>query len=346
MKLNAEIIEKIHAVAKSIKGNVHIMEVCGTHTQVISHFGIRELMPKNVILSTGPGCPVCVTAQEDIDAIVNIAKAGIPVATYGDVLRVPGYYGSLDEAREKGAKVFDIYSTEDVLELQKKYPEIVFFGMGFETTTPMTAWAIKNGIMVYSTHKLFLPAMHALIDRQEVRIDGFLSPGHVATIVGSKQFENLKVSQVVTGFDALDVLIGIYMLLRQIKDGRKVVENEYERLVKNDGNKKAQKMIDDVFEIGDGNWRGFGIIPKSGYEIKKKYEKLDAKKKYKDIILKMDLKKSRKPTGCKCGEVIRGLMNPKQCPMFGKVCTPDKPYGPCMVSSEGGCNTSFRYNKE
>ncbi|EKD46617.1 MAG: hypothetical protein ACD_67C00147G0004 [uncultured bacterium] len=345
METTTEIIRKIHDIANSIKGDVHIMEVCGTHTQAISHFGIRQLMPKNVILATGPGCPVCVTAQEDIDAIVNIAKAGIPVATYGDVLRVPGYYGSLDEAREKGAKVFDVYSTEDVIELQKKYPNIVFFGMGFETTTPMTAWAIKNGVTVYSTHKLFLPAMHALIDRQEVRIDGFLSPGHVATIVGSEQFKDLNVSQVVTGFEALDILIGIYMLLRQIRDGRKVVENEYVRLVKNDGNKKAQKMIHDVFEVGDGNWRGFGIIPGSGLEIKKKCEKFDAKKKYKDIILKMDLKKSQKQTGCKCGEIIRGLMLPEKCPMFGKTCTPDKPYGPCMVSMEGACNVYFRYKK-
>ncbi|EKE19505.1 MAG: hypothetical protein ACD_8C00146G0010 [uncultured bacterium] len=344
MKSTNEIIQKIHDIAKEIKGKVHIMEVCGTHTQAISHFGIRQLMPKNVILATGPGCPVCVTAQEDIDAIVNIAKAGIPVATYGDVLRVPGYYGSLDEAREKGAKVFDVYSTEDALELQKDYPNLVFFGMGFETTTPMTAYAIKKGLTVYSTHKLFLPAMHALIDRQEVRIDGFLSPGHVSTIVGSKPYASLKVSQVITGFEALDILVGVYMLLRQIVEKRKDVENEYRRLVKLDGNKKAQKMIEDVFEIGDGNWRGFGIIAKSGLEIKKKYEKFDAKKKYTDIILKMDLKNSRKFTGCKCGEVIRGLMNSQKCPLFGKSCTPEKPYGPCMVSQEGACNVAFRYN--
>ncbi|EKE16121.1 MAG: hypothetical protein ACD_11C00029G0001 [uncultured bacterium] len=346
MKNTEKILKKINALALEIGRDVYLMEVCGTHTQAISRNGIREILPKNVILTTGPGCPVCVTAQEDIDAIVSLALSGIPVATYGDMLRVPGFYGSLDKAREKGALVFDVYSTEQALELKKEHPELVFFGLGFETTAPMTAYAIKKGLTVYSTHKLFIPAMQALLERQEAKIDGFISPGHVATIVGTDSFEKLKVAQVVAGFNAEDVLAAIYMLLDQIKKNKKEVGNEYKRSVKNKGNEKALKEIFDVFDVTDGNWRGFGIIPGSGLELKEKYATQDAKKKYAHILSQMDKKKSQKQTGCRCGEIIRGVMNPKQCPLFGKICVPENPYGPCMVSDEGACNNSFRYKKK
>jgi hydrogenase expression/formation protein HypD len=338
-----DLIKKIHDVALEIGHDVNIMEVCGTHTQAISRHGIRNLMPKNVKLMTGPGCPVCVTAQEDIDAAVHLAKAGIPIATYGDMLRVPGYYGSLEQAGSEGAEVFSVYSIEEALVIKKVIPNLVFFGLGFDTTTPMTAMGLQNGLTVYSTHKLFLPAMDALLGMGEIKIDGFLSPGHVSAIVGIKPYQHMHVSQVITGFTAEDVLVGIYMLLNQIKENRKDVENEYVRTVRPEGNPIAQKAIFDHFKICDGNWRGFGIIPCSGLEVKN--SKLNAKIKYKDILATMDLSKSKKPTGCKCGEVIRGLMTPKQCPMFGKACTPEKPYGPCMVSDEGACNTSFRYDK-
>ncbi len=338
-----EVLKKINRVASQIKREVTLMEVCGTHTQAISKNGIRQLMPKNVRLLTGPGCPVCVTAQEDIDAAVHLAKAGIPIATYGDMLRVPGFFGSLEQAGANGAKVFSVYSIEEALEIKKDYPNLVFFGLGFDTTTPMTALALKNGLTVYSTHKLFLPAMDALLSMGEIKIDGFISPGHVSAIVGTEQYEHMNVAQVITGFEAQDVLVGIYMLLCQIRDKRRNVENEYIRLVKKEGNRVAQKLIADNFEIGDGNWRGFGIIPNSGLEVKN--PELNAKIKYRDILAEMDLSKSRKPTGCKCGEVIKGLMTPAQCPMFGKTCTPEKPYGPCMVSDEGACNTAFRYEK-
>ncbi|MDD5463743.1 MAG: hydrogenase formation protein HypD [Candidatus Moranbacteria bacterium] len=338
-----EILKKIHNIASQIKKDVVLMEVCGTHTQTVSKNGIRRLLPKNVKLLTGPGCPVCVTSQEDIDAMIHLAKAGIPIATYGDMLRVPGFFGSLEQARADGAKVFSVYSIEEAIEIKKDYPNLVFFGLGFDTTTPMTVLALKKGLTVYSTHKLFLPAMDALLAMGEIKIDGFISPGHVSAIVGTKPYEHMNVAQVITGFEAQDVLVGIYMILRQIKEGRRDVENEYIRLVKKDGNKIAQKMIAEYFKIGDGNWRGFGIIPNSGLEIKN--PKLNAKIKYKDILSKMDISKSKKPTGCRCGEVIRGLITPNQCPMFGKICTPEKPYGPCMVSDEGGCNNYFRYAK-
>ena len=194
------LIKKINTIAKELGREVRLMEVCGTHTQAISRFGIREILPKNIKLITGPGCPVCVTAQKDIDAIVNLALAGIPIATYGDLLRVPGYFGSLNEARERGAQVFDVYSVAEALELQKKYPELVFFGLGFETTTPMTAWGIKNaclsgrqGLTTYSAHKIFLPAMEALLSDKNIDIDGFIDPGHVSVVIGIAPYEKLKV---------------------------------------------------------------------------------------------------------------------------------------------------------
>lgn len=339
------LIELIGGIALKIGRNVNLMEVCGTHTQAVARHGIRSLMPKNVKLTTGPGCPVCVTAQEDIDAIVSLALAGMPVATYGDMMRVPGYFGNLDGARERGAEVFAVYSTEDALDLRKKYPDLVFFGLGFETTTPMTAYAVKKGLTVYSTHKLFLPAMEALLKIGELKIDGYICPGHVSTIIGVKPYEVMKVPQVITGFTAEDILVGVYMLLKQIKENRVEVENEYLRSVRIEGNPKAYGEIFEVFDVADGNWRGFGIIPKSGLEIKKKYSKLDAKVKYKDILDKIDFSKSRRPTPCKCGEIIRGLKEPRQCPVFRKLCTPENPVGPCMVSSEGGCNVEYRYSR-
>ena len=340
-----KIIQQIEIVAKEIGREVNLMEVCGTHTQVISRFGIREILPKNVHLITGPGCPVCVTAQRDIDAVVNLALAGVPVATYGDALRVPGYFGSLNEARENGAQVFDFYSVADALELQKKIPDVVFFGLGFETTTPMTAWGIQQGLTVYSAHKVFLPAMEALLRDKNININGFIDPGHVSVVIGTAPYAKLKIPQVITGFEMTDVLEGILLLLRQIKNHDLKVVNQYSRIVKKSGNKKIQKIISEVFEISGGEWRGFGVIPKSGLKIRKKYASFDAKVKYKKILDKVDFSKSKDPAGCKCGEVIRGLLESKKCPLFGKLCTPDNPVGPCMVSVEGACNVAFGYKK-
>ncbi len=338
-------IRKIEKLAAEIGRPVNLMEVCGTHTQVISRFGIREILPKNIKLITGPGCPVCVTAQRDIDAIVNLALASVPVVTYGDALRVPGYFGSLDGAREQGAKVYDVYSVTDAVELAKKIPELVFFGLGFETTTPMTAWGIQQGLTVYSAHKIFLPAMEALLAMGEIKIDGFIDPGHVSVVLGTAPYAKLKIPQVITGFEMEDVLAGILLLLNQIKNKDTQVLNQYSRVVKDAGNEKIRKIIAEVFEVGDGDWRGFGIIPKSGLKIRNKYKQFDAKIKYKDILDKVDFSHSKDPDGCRCGEVIRGLMESKRCPLFGKICTPDNPVGPCMVSVEGACNVGYRYLK-
>lgn len=340
-----DVLENIYTLAKKIGRDVNLMEVCGTHTQAVARSGLKSLLPKNVHLTTGPGCPVCVTAQEDIDTIISLAQEGIPVATYGDMMRVPGAFGNLDQAREKGAQVFDVYSTEEALEIQKEYPDLVFFGLGFETTAPMTAFAIQKGLTVYSTHKLFLPAMKALLEIGELKIDGYICPGHVSAIIGSKPYEKMKVPQVIAGFKPDDILVSVYMLLKQLTENRADVENEYVRLVEEEGNPKALNQIFEVFEESDGNWRGFGIIPGSGLKIKEKYKDFDARLNYKDILDKIDFSRSRKPTACKCGEIIRGLKSPKDCPVFKKGCTPDKPIGPCMVSVEGACNVEYRYGK-
>lgn len=351
-KLN-ELIWSINKLTEKIGRRVNLMEVCGTHTQAVARYGINRVLPENINLISGPGCPVCVTAQEDIDAIVNLALAGVPISTYGDVLRIPGYFGSLDQAREKGAKVFDVYSIEDALNLQKKIPEMVFFGLGFETTAPMTAYAVKKvylsgrrGFTIYSTHKLFPPAMKALLESGDLKIDGYICPGHVSAIIGMRPYKAMKVPQVIAGFTADDILISIYMLLKQISENRAGVENEYVRVVRKEGNQKAYKEIFDVFEPTSGNWRGFGIIPNSGLRIKNKYKEFDAKVKYKNILDRIDFSKSKKPTACRCGEIIRGLKNPDKCPLFKKMCTPENPVGPCMVSVEGACNVEYRYNSK
>lgn len=340
-----KILKKIHNFALSIDRPIQLMEVCGTHTQAVSRYGIKELLPKNIKLVSGPGCPVCVTHQEDIDAIVNIALAGIPVATYGDIIRVPGYFGSLEQARQKGADVFTVYSVEEAMLLQEKYPDLVFLGLGFETTAPMSAWAIKRGLVVFSIHKLFFPALKILTQMEEIKIDGFICPGHVSTIIGTEPYKKLKARQVIAGFEPEDILMAIYMLLKQISENRFAAENEYVRSVKPQGNLAAYKSIFEVFEPADGNWRGFGIIPKTGLKIKNRYRKFDAQKKYKNILSKIDFSHSQKPVACICGEIIKGLKEPRQCPLFKHGCSPENPKGPCMVSIEGACNVEKRFRK-
>lgn len=347
-----KLLREINWLAKKIKRNVRLMEVCGTHTQTTIRYGIRKLMPENVKLVTGPGCPVCITPQEDIDAVVSLALAGIPIASYGDVLRVPGFYGSLEKAKSEGAWVREVYSIEEAIEFKKNKKNLVFFGIGFETTAPMTALAVKRGLTVYSAHRLFFPAMSALLKIHNSKkqkgqgIDGFICPGHVSTIIGSRPYQALKVPQVISGFEPEDVLLSIYLLLKQIYEGKAKVENQYFRSVKPEGNPKAYKLIFEVFDRVDAVWRGFGILPKSGLEIKKKYSKFDAKIKYKEIIeeSKLKAKISKKKTPCRCAEIILGLEESENCPLFKKICTPQNPQGPCMVSIEGACYNKFQYH--
>jgi len=324
---------------------LRFMELCGTHSQTIAIHGLKSLVPKNIKLVTGPGCPVCVTDQSDIDVMVGLALNGIPVAVYGDTLNVPGNLMSLDEARQKGADVNVVYDTQDAVRLQKEKPGLVFFGLGFETTTPMAAWAIKEGLVVYSAHKLFPPAMDALLSNKDLIIDGFINPGHVSAILGTEVYKKFDFPQVITGFEGMDVLKAIDMLFDQIIKKERKVENEYVRVVKKDGNAKARKLIFEVFEIGDAKWRGLGEIKKSGLKIRKKYQKQNAEFVHKDLIKKIKSEIKPKPSACKCGLVLQGLIESRECPLFGKACTPDRPMGACMVSVEGGCNIEYRYGK-
>ncbi len=322
------------------------MEVCGTHTEAISRSGLRAVLPKKIELVTGPGCPVCVTPLSDIDAVVGLALSGIPIACYGDVLRVPGSEMSLEQVKASGAKVRAVYSVEEALKWKKDEPAVVFFGLGFETTVPMTASAIKHGLMVYSAHKYFPPAMLALSRDKQIKIDGFINPGHVSAITGLKPYSVIKKPQVIAGFEPTDILLAVIMLLRQITCGESKVENEYRRLVKPNGNRRAKKLIAEVFKPVDSEWRGLGKIPKSGMQIKKKYAKFDAAVRYKKIIANYRLKtkdQRLKTPGCRCGDVIKGLIAPEDCKLFRCACTPEKPIGACMVSREGACRIKYEY---
>lgn len=340
----SEIIENINKLATKINREVVLMELCGTHSQTVARYGIKNILPKNIKLVSGPGCPVCVTDQNDIDIIVGLANAGIPIAAYGDVLDVPGNIMSLNQARQKGARVFAVYDVTEVIKLKEKHSEIVFFGLGFETTAPATAWAIKNNVSVYCAHKLFPPAMAALLANKKIKIDGFINPGHVSAIIGTEIYKKFKVPQVVAGFEAQDVLRAVEMLLEQIVKKEKKVENEYARVVKKDGNKKALKLIGEVFETGDAKWRGLGEIKNSGLKIRKKYQKQDAEFIHKNLIEKIKSKIITKPSICRCGEVLQGLIEPKNCPLFGKICSPENPQGACMVSVEGACHIAKLLN--
>lgn len=355
-KLPSSLLASIKNKAARIGRPVTLMELCGTHTQAVTRAGLRALLPKNVRLISGPGCPVCVTDQSDIDAAVKLALAGIPIAAYGDVIAVPGTKMSLEQARQRGARVHAVYSIEEALQLAKTYNlktiTLCFFAIGFETTAPMTAWAVKQGLTVYSAHKLFPPAMAALLANPRLKIDGFICPGHVSAIIGTKPYEQFKVPQVVAGFEPKEVLLAIDELLAQIVSGKPKVENVYERLVRPEGNLAALRLMASVFTTVDARWRGLGVIPKSGLELRAKYRDQDAKVKFKRII--SSAKGGSLPAGrhgasggktslCKCDLVLQGLIEPKQCSLFGKKCTPENPQGACMVSVEGACNVAFKY---
>ncbi|MBU0636991.1 MAG: hydrogenase formation protein HypD [Patescibacteria group bacterium] len=337
-----KILDEIKIKSDKIKRTVCLMELCGTHSQAVATNGIKNILPKNIKLLSGPGCPVCVTDQGDIDIMVKLALNNVPLAVYGDILNVPGNTMSLEQARQNNADISVVYSVDEALKIKKINPKLVFFGLGFETTAPMTAWAIKNNLTVYSTHKLFPPAMDALLKNKDIKIDGFINPGHVSAIIGTKVYEKFKVPQVITGFDGADILKAIDMLLEQILKKQTKVENEYQRVVKKNGNAKAQKLINEVFEIKDTTWRGLGIIKNSGLKIKKKYQKYDAEFIYQDIIKKIKKEIKIQPSACQCGLVLQGIIEPRQCKLFNKICTPNNPQGACMVSVEGACNIEYR----
>lgn len=346
------LIDGILKVAKKINRKIVLMEVCGTHTVSIFRHGIRSLLPENIKLLSGPGCPVCVTPVDDIDRMLYLAKLpDVILTTFGDMLRVPGSIGSLYKIKAEGAQVRIVYSPLEALEVAKENPskKVVFFAVGFETTSPLIAATVAeaerskiDNFYIYSAHKLVPPALEALVNTNELNLDGFILPGHVSTIIGSKPYEFLsgeyKKACVISGFDADDILESILMLLLQIIKESPKVEIQYKDAVRPDGNPKAQVVLYQYFKVCDSFWRGLGNIKDSGLKLKDSYSHRDA-----EIAFSIPELNSREPKGCQCGSVLRGTITPPECPLFAKVCTPESPVGACMVSSEGSCAAYYKY---
>lgn len=343
------LIESIQALAPE---SATLMEVCGTHTVAIARNGIRGLMPEGTRLASGPGCPVCVTSNHDIDKVIALARVPeVTIATFGDMTRVPGSTSSLLAEQAAGRSVEIVYSPLDALRLAQENPDrqIVFVGVGFETTTPLVAMAIKRAramgltnFTVYGAHKNMPGALEVIINDPALKLDALILPGHVSTIIGAEPYrflaEKYGIPGVITGFEPVDVLQGIAMIMRQLHEGRAEIEIAYARGVMPEGNPVALAVIDEVFETCSATWRGLGEIPGSGYRIREEFADFDAMRRFQP-----DVEEVREHKGCRCGDVLRGIMAPSECPLFRKVCTPENPVGPCMVSSEGSCAAYYRY---
>jgi len=342
----------IEAIGSTPVEPVKFMEVCGTHTVAIAKYGLRGVLPEWITLLSGPGCPVCVTSNADIDTAIEFARQpGVVLTTFGDMMKVPGSYSSLTREKADGRDVRIVYSPLDALDLAQKHPEsqVVFVGVGFETTTPIIASAIETAasrgignFSVFSAHKTVPEALRALVNDPDVQIGGFILPGHVSTIIGLEPYrflaEQYHVPSVITGFEPVDVLQGVYMLVKQIAMGRADVEIAYTRGVTPEGNAVAVAKMNEVFEPTNAEWRGIGIIPGTGLKIREEYAAFDALRK-----IPVTPPPPREIRGCQCGEVLRGVTLPYQCKLFAKACTPEHPIGPCMVSSEGSCAAYYRY---
>ncbi|MED5374431.1 MAG: hydrogenase formation protein HypD [Myxococcota bacterium] len=332
-----------------------IMEVCGGHTHAIFKFGLEEMLPENIELVHGPGCPVCVLPVGRVDDALAIAeRPEVTFTTFGDALRVPGSKRSLLEAKASGADIRTVYSPSDALELAKQLPDrqVVFFGLGFETTIPSSALTVLQAhaegvenFSVFSNHITIVPTLRAILDDPDLRLDGFIGPGHVTMVIGEAPYqfigEQYNMPIVISGFEPLDVLQSLAMVLQQLLDGRAQVENQYKRLVRHDGNAVAQNAIAEVFELREHfEWRGLGSIPESGLQLRGPYARFDAEKRFAVPALSVE-----DPKACQCGEVLKGRIKPWECKVFGTACTPETPIGACMVSSEGACAAYYNYGR-
>lgn len=351
--LASKLLDKIHNQADDFWSAVYIMEVCGTHTHSIASFGLKTALPENIWLVSGPGCPVCVTSINDVDRALSLAEQpGVIMATFGDMLKVPGSGGrSLEKLRAKGADVRIVSSAMECLDMAKNSSdkEVVFMGIGFETTAPTVAATVLHArhqnlknFYVFSVHKLIPPALHQLLNDPDLRIDAFLCPGHVSVITGSRAYwEVIEAGRaaVIAGFEPIDILEAISMILDQLKSGKVYVENQYNRGVRLEGNPKARDLLNRVFVPVQAEWRGLGEIPDSGLKLRNEFLDFDASNRF-------DLPEisSQESKGCLCGEILKGLISPPDCPLFGKDCTPLNPCGPGMVSSEGACAAYYKYH--
>ncbi len=351
-EIAAVLIGKIKQMSQK---SVRLMEVCGTHTMAIFRHGIRRVIPEHISLLSGPGCPVCVTSQRDIDTFIELTRLeNVIVVTFGDLMRVPGTSSSLQNERACGKDIRMVYSTFDALDIARQNADkkIIFLGVGFETTAPTVAASIisayNNGIenyFVYSSHKRVTPALFALMEDKDIHIDGLILPGHVSVIIGMDAyrplFDKYGLPCAVTGFEPVDILKGIESLIHQIESRHPELDNTYPRAVTVEGNKKAQAIMEQVFENMDTDWRGLGIIPQSGLKIRKTFEAFDAQK-----VFSFEVPNTDEPKGCACGDVLKGAITPPECPLFHKICSPTSPVGPCMVSSEGTCSAYYRYHSK
>ncbi len=343
---------KILSKIRDMNVDYKFMHVCGTHQDTMVRFGLDGLLRDvGVEIKQGPGCPVCVTTSREIADAITLAREGVTICAFGDMMKVPTSIGTLNDAKAEGADVRIVYSIEDAVRMaSEQTKDLVFVSVGFETTAPSTCVPIQKEVpenfSIYSCHRICPPVLQTIFDLGETKIQGFLQPGHVAVITGLDMFkafgEKYKIPQVVSGFEPLDMLMSVYMLCKQLQEGRVEVENEYTRLVKPDGNPKARKLMEDTFEPVDREWRGFPVIKKSALALKEKYSYCDATKVHEDILANAP-EVDAESKGCRCGDVLRGLISSEECPMFGKACKPMNPMGPCMVSSEGGCNIAFRF---
>ena len=352
-ELAKRVVREIERIAEGRR--FRIMEICGSHTHTIYRYGLHDVLPANIELVHGPGCPVCVLPMGKVDDAIAIAKhEGVILATFGDMMRVPGSEGSLIDAQADGADVRMVYSPLDALKLAHQNPDrkVVFFAIGFETTAPSTAvtllhakrWGVRN-FFVFCNHVLVVPAIKALLDSPETRLDGFIGPGHVTTVIGSKAWEFIPKDYgkgiVISGFEPLDMLQAIYMLVKQLIEGEPRVDVQYTRAVRPDGNTKAKEVMAQVFELRETfEWRGLGWIEKSALKLKPEFAEFDA-----ELHFNLPRRQVADPKVCQCGEVLRGAILPWECKVFGTACTPEHPIGACMVSSEGACAAVYQYGR-
>lgn len=347
-----KVVSKIKELQSAINRPVRLMEVCGTHTVAIFRHGIRDVLPDGIKLLSGPGCPVCVTSIKAVDTVIAISRAkDVVITTFGDMMRVPGGSKSLSSARSGGSDIRIVYSPLDALKIAQdnRNKKVVFFATGFETTSPLVAGTISeaensgtDNFYIYSVHKTVPPALKALLDSGDVLVDGFILPGHVSAIIGKNPYNFIASDyhkpSVITGFDANDILTGIMMILDQILNGKALVENQYAKVVKDEGNPRAVSIMNEYFGPADAEWRGIGILPGSGLELREQFH-------HRDIISVLDpeVPEGKEPKACSCGDVLRGIKIPSDCGLFGKACTPENPVGACMVSSEGSCSAYYKY---
>ncbi len=340
MAIGKEISEKINDL---VDRDYAFMHICGTHEAAIARHGLRSLLPAQLKIVMGPGCPVCITPQGEIDAALDLVERGVILATYGDLLRVPGSAGSLESS---GGDVRVVQGVHKAVEIAKGTDkEVVFISVGFETTAPTVAATILSkppqNFSILSCHRLVPPAMKWLLEQGEAHLQGFMLPGHVCTVTGYQDYEQFPVPQVVAGFEAEDILLGLLMLVQQVRAGAHRIDNAYPRAVCREGNPKAKALMYQVFETADVEWRGFPVIPASGLRLKKEFEHYDAQKKF-----EIEFKKVSKHTACICDKVLRGIAQPSECRLFDRVCTPRTPVGPCMVSHEGACKIWHTYKEK